>query len=472
MPEPEPTSHVSRQSLGEQRTRQSFSSETRSRTVSEFGAGRSFTPPVIAEHHSMKQKDQWLEAARKSTEHFNKHGSPIPLVWVLVEDNNIPPNAVPFGEDRNGAPLYIARALLEVYLGRAGSQLSGAVIGYAGKERIMAKYEVLVCASQLRWGFPTVEHNGVLAQGTVILAQQHKEDHHQRHDIPRYIPDGFAIEPEREAELKRLAEIKTVILIDDSISMTEGDLWQQAGEALAGIVDIANKYGSVGADIHFMHQDEYGPNMKSKEAVNALFNRVQPEGTYWDDTPTGAKLGQILEHYLPFLEREGSTHEPITVIVITDGVATDQGELERSIVEAAHRLDRNGVREDAFGIQFVQIGTDQAAADVLHALDDHLVDHYKIRDMVDSTPFNPEQGAFNTEYMLKILLGGLRKDLDNAPPNAIPSTLLTPLGGSTLTIPLAPARPASVLHDRSPRVASARLGGVNALGTPPRAGYH
>jgi hypothetical protein len=32
----------------------------------------------------------------------------------LVEDNVIPPNAVPFGEDKNGTPLYIARALLEV----------------------------------------------------------------------------------------------------------------------------------------------------------------------------------------------------------------------------------------------------------------------------------------------------------------------------------------------------------------------
>jgi len=32
----------------------------------------------------------------------------------MVEDNVIPPNAVPFGEDKNGLPLYIARALLEV----------------------------------------------------------------------------------------------------------------------------------------------------------------------------------------------------------------------------------------------------------------------------------------------------------------------------------------------------------------------
>ena len=39
-----------------------------------------------------------------------------------------------------------------------------------------------------------------------------------------------------------------------------------------------------------------------------------------DDTPTGAKLGQIIDHYLPFIERERSTHEPITILVITDGL--------------------------------------------------------------------------------------------------------------------------------------------------------
>jgi hypothetical protein len=33
---------------------------------------------------------------------------------VLIEDKSIPPNAVPFGEDRNGQTFFIARAFLEV----------------------------------------------------------------------------------------------------------------------------------------------------------------------------------------------------------------------------------------------------------------------------------------------------------------------------------------------------------------------
>ena len=44
--------------------------------------------------------------------------------------------------------------------------------------------------------------------------------------------------------------------------MQEGNLWELAREALAGVVDIANQYGFKGVDIHFMHADDYAPNMR------------------------------------------------------------------------------------------------------------------------------------------------------------------------------------------------------------------
>jgi len=42
-----------------------------------------------------------------------------------------------------------------------------------------------------------------------------------------------------------------------------------------------------------------------------------PEGT---DTPTGARLGQLIEQYLPLIESKESTHPPITIIVISGSV--------------------------------------------------------------------------------------------------------------------------------------------------------
>jgi len=44
--------------------------------------------------------------------------------------------------------------------------------------------------------------------------------------------------------------------------MAEEESWTLVREALGGIVDLANKYGSQGIDLHFLHQDEYHTNIK------------------------------------------------------------------------------------------------------------------------------------------------------------------------------------------------------------------
>ncbi|KAG1816351.1 uncharacterized protein BJ212DRAFT_1480799 [Suillus subaureus] len=403
-----------------------------------------------------RHKSSWIEEARESTLNFKKNGSPVPLVWILVEDKSIPPNAVPFGEDRNGQALFIARVHLEggLHLGKVGYHTSGALVSYVGKEHLIEKYEVLVCASQLRWGLASQDATGSLVPGTVVLARQQqgrqelkrtassvwsretRETRESREstsvlqttfhvdEIPRFNP-SFLIQ---EEELRRVAEYKTVILIDDSISMAEGDSWNQVREALGGIVDIAIQYGSKGLDLHFMHQTQFAENMRSRFDVEKLFDQLSPTG---EDTPTGVRLEQLIEMYLPLIEHPSSTHEPISVIVITDGAATDSDELLRCIVEAASRLDRQQVPLEKFGIQFVQIGTDQDAARALHVLDDELSDRYKIRDIVDTTPFDPSNGAFNTDYMIKILIGSLHQEADNRAaemplPERKPPTLAMP----------------------------------------------
>jgi len=84
-------------------------------------------------------------------------------------------------------------------LGKVGYHLQHALITYNGKEhqvRLSIKsesslaerhyydafqinhYEILVCASQLRWGLASYESAGCLNQGTVILAQQNQQSQH------------------------------------------------------------------------------------------------------------------------------------------------------------------------------------------------------------------------------------------------------------------------------------------------------
>ena len=43
---------------------------------------------------------------------------------------------------------------------------------------------------------------------------------------------------------------------------------------------------------------------------------ISPAG----QTPTGEKLSELLEMYIPRLEDKSTNHKPITIIVITDGV--------------------------------------------------------------------------------------------------------------------------------------------------------
>ncbi|KAG1774755.1 hypothetical protein EV702DRAFT_484134 [Suillus placidus] len=488
MPEPRPAPYQQRPSYQAPRPAQ-YETSQYTKSAHEYGRlpavtssheyGRppvtgSYAPPMPAFSSestitTTKHKSSWLEEARESTANFKKNGSPVPLVWFLIEDKSIPPNAVPFGEDRNGQTFFIARAHLEggLHLGKVGYHTSGALISYVGKEHLIEHYEVLVCASQLRWGLASQDATGSLVPGTVVLARQQQGKHELKRtasnswsretrestsilqttlhvdDIPRFSASLLS----QEEELRRVAEYKTVILIDDSISMAEGDSWSQMREALAGIVDLAIQYGSKGLDLHFMHQNQFAENMRSRFEVQKLFDQLAPTG---EDTPTGVRLEQLIEMYLPLIEHPSSTHEPISIIVITDGAATDGDDLLRCIVEAASRLDRHQVPLHKFGIQFVQIGTDQDAAKALHVLDDDLSDRYKIRDIVDTTPFDPANGAFNTDYMIKILIGSLNQDVENGPG---PAELLSPERKPVaLAMPGYDRHPSPVPRSASPHV--------------------
>ncbi|KAH9977019.1 hypothetical protein BGW80DRAFT_1118523, partial [Lactifluus volemus] len=72
-------------------------------------------------------------------------------------------------------------------------------------------------------------------------------------------------------------------------------------------------------------------------------------------TNIGAKLRQIFETYVPRVE-DNPRHKPISVLVITDGVPTDDP--RPVIIEYARRLDERNVSLRQFGIQFIQIGDD------------------------------------------------------------------------------------------------------------------
>lgn len=76
--------------------------------------------------------------------------------------------------------------------------------------------------------------------------------------------------------------------------MTDGNLWTQAMEAVGGIVDIANRHGPRGVDLHFMHQEGFAENMHVSTISDiVLFVRILliRSGISLEMTSKGCSMG-------------------------------------------------------------------------------------------------------------------------------------------------------------------------------------
>ncbi|KAI0267504.1 hypothetical protein BC834DRAFT_81197 [Gloeopeniophorella convolvens] len=322
---------------------------------------------------------QWKADAQAATAEYQRSGFPSPLAWVYVEGHNIPPGAVIGGVDRKG-PWHIARAFYEgsMELGKAGRHLRlGATVSFNGKDRDVDAYEILVEANTpTRWIYQP--------------------------PAPRPAPPA-----------PKVSDFKLVVIVDDSDSM-EGHLWAEARDALAGVAEVSRFNGGDGLDLYCLNSPSYELDVRSETDVHAFFDTIVPDG----QTPLGAKLHEVLGYYAPKVEDPSLQHKPISILVITDGVPTDD---PRSvIVEFARRLDARNVPLRQLGIQFVQIGDDQAASEALKELDDQLGPQHGVRDMVDTTTFSPNEPHLRTESIIKILLGAIDHELDNRNAPAFP----------------------------------------------------
>ncbi|KAJ7828152.1 hypothetical protein B0H14DRAFT_2812566 [Mycena olivaceomarginata] len=234
-----------------------------------------------------------------------------------------------------------------------------------------------------------------------------------------------------ENALQQLTRYDTVILVDDSGSMTTAvrknkTRWNEAGEALATLAETAQLYDKDGIDIYFLNNKTEAHNIK----VYSL-----PAGA----TPTGERLDQILKPHLLILEdaqikpdgtpidkNSGQIIKAINFIVITDGASTDDPKY--TIIDAATRLKdlRNlsltqvslslAFRYECDVIDldrnpFVQIGNDPGATRALQELDDDLAKDKNIRDIVDTTPYSM-LNPLTSNGLIKVLLGGINRRYD------------------------------------------------------------
>ncbi|KAL2833935.1 hypothetical protein BJY01DRAFT_224872 [Aspergillus pseudoustus] len=223
-----------------------------------------------------------------------------------------------------------------------------------------------------------------------------------------------------------LSTFDTVFLVDDSTSM-RGKRWREAEDAIAAIAPICTHYDADGIDIYFLNHRNHSfssggsvggyKNVTDASGVREIFKSVTPSGA----TPVGTRLYQILTPYMRNLSRltsqgRDSELKPLNIIVITDGVFTDDA--ESVIVNVARQLDNPNVQAAPWqvGIQFFQVGDDESAREYLQNLDDELVkrrNYDGIRDIVDTVPWRGDRGkVLNAEGILKCVLGAVNKKYD------------------------------------------------------------
>lgn len=226
-----------------------------------------------------------------------------------------------------------------------------------------------------------------------------------------------------------LGTFDTTLLIDDSGSMA-GRSWRETSQALALIAPIVTQHDSDGMDIYFLNHKSRDAGIPSEgiapggyrgikraETVTEIFNTVRPQG----GTPTGIRVHNILKPYLAKLEKamaEGKDVKPLNLIVLTDGVPSD--DVESVLLSAAKKLDKLDAPPFQVGVQFFQVGNEEGAKEALEELDDELSNLVEggVRDIVDTVTWTggvsaSEGGVGLTgDGILKAVLGAVVKRLD------------------------------------------------------------
>lgn len=218
----------------------------------------------------------------------------------------------------------------------------------------------------------------------------------------------------------------------------QGRSWREVQSALASITPICTQHDADGVDIYFLnHRSAQAAspgkasggytNVTSAATIDHIFTTVRPGYM----TPTGTRLNNILKAYLRHYEdgirRAGGDPDatdvkPINVIMITDGVPSDDP--ETVLLSVAQKLDKLEAPPHQVGVQFFQVGNEPGAAEALRALDDDLVKlGGGVRDMVDTVTFNAMAASgslggsvpvLSADGILKTVLGAVVKRLDRA----------------------------------------------------------
>ncbi|KAI5456134.1 hypothetical protein BGZ63DRAFT_435476 [Mariannaea sp. PMI_226] len=256
-----------------------------------------------------------------------------------------------------------------------------------------------------------------------------------QHPDSRSLKSRFIFGPS-EDKYAFLSSFDTIFVIDDSSSMrypsrssihSSKTRWVEVQNALDAVLPICTSHDPDGIDIYFLNhksKDEGSEfraaggyhNIYSHEQVQVSFEEANPQGA----TPTGTCLNRILRPYLKNLKANKNSMEdvkPVNIIVITDGMPTDN--LEEIVIHYAKMLDELMAPPHQVGIQFFQVGDNSEATRSLDHLDNEISKKSNVRDMVDTVAWKSvksgKEQSLSADSILKVVLGAVMRKLDEKP---------------------------------------------------------
>lgn len=178
----------------------------------------------------------------------------------------------------------------------------------------------------------------------------------------------------------KLVNYNVTILIDKSGSMSETDCpggksrWDYVQEFANSITKKAEQFDTDGIDVvMFSGTPKLYENVTSAK-VAQIFAENEPNGT----TGTAEALKVVFDKYNK--AKAVGTTKPILVMVFTDGEPNDSALLTKTIIDHANSLSD----DSETGIQFIQIGKNEAARKALESLDNDLQAKGAKFDIVDT----------------------------------------------------------------------------------------
>ena len=202
--------------------------------------------------------------------------------------------------------------------------------------------------------------------------------------------------PNRDEDRYSILEsYDTVFLVDDSPSMF-GKRWDLVKRILTYSLAKATQYDTDGIDIHFLNNRTANVNNIKDQAVAVEIHRqIALRGS----TPILDQLSRHLNDYLRrFRLSNDMNFKGYNLIVLTDGEPDQEFEdpheisdrddarvtsaayrlIRKRIVQVARELQQGRAERTQVGIQFCQVGDDEAATSFFQYLDNRLKGKYDL----------------------------------------------------------------------------------------------